>query len=229
MIFAVVNTKGGVGKTTLSVNIAIARAMAGCDVLLVDGDEQGTSADFTQLRAEKMAVVAQPGLPEPVGMAGYTAMRLRGREVRSEVIKLRAKFDDIIIDVGARDNEALRAALTTADDVLIPVLPSSFDVWALDQIVSLVSEARGINEGLRAHAVLNAADPVGRDNDEARAVLQDMNGIGILPGVIVRRKAFRNAAAQGRGVLDMVPADPKAVEELRALVAALFDTKSTSE
>ena len=62
-----------------------------------------------------------------------------------------------------------------------------------------------------------------------RSVLQDMDGIEMLPGVMVRRKAFRNAAAQGRGVLDMAPSDPKAVEELRALVAALFDGEAKSE
>jgi chromosome partitioning protein len=139
------------------------------------------------------------------------------------------KFDDIVIDVGGRDSEALRAALTTADTVLVPILPSSFDVWALDQIANLISEARSINEGLRALAVLNAADPTGRDNEEARSVLRDMDGIKILPGIVVRRKAFRNAAAQGRGVLDMVPPDPKAVEEMRVLVAGLFDGEATSE
>ena len=60
MILAVGNTKGGVGKTTLAVNLAVARALAGHDLLLVDGDEQGTALTFTQLRAERL------------GEAGYT-------------------------------------------------------------------------------------------------------------------------------------------------------------
>jgi chromosome partitioning protein len=72
-------------------------------------------------------------------------MRLRGREVRSEVEKLAGKFDDTVVDVGGRDNEGLRAALTVADAVLIPLTPSSFDVWALDRIVSLVGEAKAVN------------------------------------------------------------------------------------
>ena len=52
MILAVGNTKGGVGKTTLAVNLAVALALAGRDLLLVDGDEQGTALTFTQLRTE---------------------------------------------------------------------------------------------------------------------------------------------------------------------------------
>ena len=60
MILTVGNVKGGVGKTTLAVNIAIARALAGRDVLLVDGDEQGTAAAFTDLRGGPSARPATP-------------------------------------------------------------------------------------------------------------------------------------------------------------------------
>ena len=66
MILVVGNTKGGVGKTTLAVNLAIARALAGRDVLLVDGDEQGTAIGFTELRTEQL------------GRPGYTAVSLHG-------------------------------------------------------------------------------------------------------------------------------------------------------
>ena len=88
----------------------------------------------------------------------------------------------------------------------------------------LVREAKGVNPKLRAVAALNAADAQGHDNDEALSVLRETEGVEALPSMLIRRKAYRNAAAQGRGVTDMNPKDPKAVEEMQALVRAIFPT-----
>jgi chromosome partitioning protein len=213
MILAVANTKGGSGKTTLATNIAVARALAGRDVLLVDADSQGSAADFTALRTETL------------GEAGYSLARLLGREVRTEVAKLAKRFDDTVIDVGGRDNESLRAALVVADAVLIPVLPSSFDVWSFSTMVGLAREAQAVNDRLSVLAVLNAADAQGQDNDDARELIRETDGVDLLPCQIGRRKAYRNAAAGGRSVLDSSPKDPKAVAEINALVAAIFGAR----
>jgi len=183
VILAVGNTKGGVGKTTLAVNLAILRALAGRDVLLVDGDEQGTAASFTDLRAEQL------------GTPGYTAVSLQGTAVRTQVRQMAGKYDDVLIDVGGRDTGSLRAALTVADRLLVPVQPRSFDVWAVERMAELVTEARALNERLEAFSVLNAADAQGRDNEEAAAALREVPSIAYLPGPVVRRKAFPNAAA----------------------------------
>ena len=183
MILTVGNVKGGVGKTTLAVNIAISRALAGRDVLLVDGDEQGTAAAFTDLRAAAL------------GAPGYTAVILQGAALRTQVRQLASKYDDIVIDVGGRDTGSLRAALTVADTLLIPVQPRTFDVWSVEQMAELVREARAINERLRALAVLNAADAAGKDNDEAAAALAAADGLAW---------ALRTAAAAGRSVVETV-------------------------
>ena len=90
-VIAVGNVKGGVGKTTLAVNLTICEALRGIDVLLIDGDEQGTARAFTQLRAETL------------GATGYTAVSLRGAEIRTQVRQLRSKYQRIVIDVGGRE------------------------------------------------------------------------------------------------------------------------------
>jgi chromosome partitioning protein len=214
MILTIGNVKGGVGKTTLAVNFAIARALQGRDVLLIDGDEQGTALTFTELRSEQ------------TGLSDYTAVALTGAAVRTQARQLAPKYADIVIDVGGRDTGSFRAALTITDRLLIPVQPRTFDVWAMDQVWSLIEEALILNERLQALCVLNAADPVGRDNDEAAAALAAYAGVRYLNCPVIRRKVFPNASARGQSVLEYAPRDSKAVDELTKLMAFVYQTET---
>jgi hypothetical protein len=74
------------------------------------------------------------------------------------------------------DTSSLRAALTVADILVVPVLPATFDVWSLDPPQELIHEAREINRPLRAIVILNAADAQGRDNEEPAAIIRDKEG-----------------------------------------------------
>jgi len=208
MILAVGNTKGGVGKTTLAVNIAAARALRGRDVLLIDGDEQASAATFAQIRAATTA-------------ADFATVQLHGAAIRQQMRSLAERYDEIVIDVGGRNTESLRAALTVADVILIPFQPRSIDLWAAAQIGAIIAEARHVNPGLRAWAVLNVADPQGPDNIDAAAALQ-AQGIEALPWAVGRRKAFPNAFSGGLSVLEQERKDPKAVSEILFIVDALY-------
>jgi chromosome partitioning protein len=213
MILTVGNTKGGVGKTTLALNIAIARALVGRDVWLIDGDRQGTAQTAISIRAE---AGHQPG----IACATYPD----GPTLRAQVQQQAKKFDDIVIDAGGRDSTALRAALTLSDVLLVPFQPRSFDVWALEDIAELIDEVRSVRDGLRAYAVLNCADPgeSSTDNAEAAAAVANVAQFEYLATPIRRRKSFANGAGQGLSVLEIKPADKKACNELNALVSALF-------
>lgn len=213
MIVTVGNTKGGVGKTTISVNLAIARALAGRDVWLIDGDRQGTAQTAISIRAEA-------GHSPGIACATYPD----GPTLRAQVQQQAGKFDDVVIDAGGRDSTALRAALVLSDVLLVPFQPRSYDVWALNDIAALVDEARSVRDGLRVYAVLNCADPgtTSTDNSEAAAAVADVPQFEYLPTPIRRRKAFANAAGQGLAVLELSPKDAKAIEELNHIVSALF-------
>jgi chromosome partitioning protein len=213
MILTIGNIKGGVGKTTLAVNITIARATLGSDVLLVDGDEQHTALTFTELRNSQL------------GHTDYTAVSLHGAAIRTQVRQLTPKYTDIVIDVGGRDTGSLRAALTVTNTLLIPVQPRSFDIWAIDHVADLVREAREINPTMRALVFLNAADAQGRDNQDAAEALQSIQDIEFLDIFVGRRKAFPNAASAGKAVLEQSPKDQKAVEELTTLLQVIYSGK----
>jgi len=213
MIVTVGNTKGGVGKSTMALQIALTRALAGRDVWLVDGDRQGTAQTAVAIRAE---AAREPGLA--------CAQYVDGPTLRTQVQRQATKYDDVIIDAGGRDSTALRAALTLSDVLLVPVQPRSVDVWALADIAALVDEARAVRDGLRALAFLNCADPAAgsSDNADTAAAMAEYPGLAYLDAPVRRRKAFANAMGMGLSVAEMQPRDPKAIEELQTLISSLF-------
>ena len=145
------------GKSTLAVQLAITWARDGRDVLLVDGDKQGSVQKFIAFRTE---AERQP----PVVCVQYTD----GRVLRDQVRLQAPRYQDVVIDAGGHDSTTLRAALLLSHAVLVPFLPRTVDVLALGDMAALIEEARGVRDGLLAMAVLNIADPgVSSDNTDA--------------------------------------------------------------
>src|SRR5512134_3300433 len=126
MILALLNQKGGVGKSTISVHIAAGLAKRGRRIMLVDADPQGSALDWSATRsAEPMFPVI--GLPRP--------------NLHKEMPSHAGRYEDVVIDGPPRVNELTRSALLAADFALIPVQPSPYDVWAAKEIVDLIREA----------------------------------------------------------------------------------------
>jgi chromosome partitioning protein len=206
MIYTIGGIKGGSGKTTIASNLAVMLHLKGRDVLFVDADDQETATDFTHWRNENL----------PNG-AGYTAIQLANNAVRTEVLKLKSKYDDIVIDTGGRDTTSQRAALTVSDVYIAPFIPRSFDMWTLEKVVRLIDEMRTAKPDLRAYAVLNKTDSRGSDNDEAKEFLAETNSIVLVDATLGHRKSFANAASKGLSVVEFKPADDKAIGEITAL------------
>ncbi len=215
MIILAGGIKGGSGKTTIATHLAIIRSQQGKDVLLIDADDQETSSDFTVLRNEKMG-----------GNAGYTCIKLTGSAVRTEVLRLSTKYDDIIIDTGGRDTTSQRAAISIAHKMIIPFIPRSFDIWTIEKVSALVEEMQQANPTIQPCTFLNRVDARGIDNKEAEDILKENSIIKFMDTPIGTRKAFGNAAAQGLSVTELKPQDEKASVEIMTLYKYIFDIKS---
>ena len=215
MIIVVGGIKGGSGKTTIATNIAIMRSYEKPNILLVDADDQETSYDFSTLRNSK-----EEDLPQ------YTCIKLTGQAVRTEISKLKANYNDIIIDTGGRDTISQRAALSIADILLIPFVPRSFDLWTLDAVSSVIEEIKQINQNIQSYAFLNRADSRGLDNSDAQECIKDTSNIKMLTNsIICNRKVFGNAAAEGKSITELKLQDKKAILEMKTLYNYVFNEK----
>ena len=217
MIVTIGGIKGGVGKSLIAVNLTVIRALMNKRVLLVDGDEQGTSGDWTDHRIGL-------GITTP-----WTTIRLKSSAIRTEIKKMMPDYDDIIIDCGGRDTTSLRAALTVSDVFLVPFQPKSFDIWTSSKVSSLVEEARSINPLLQAYSFINCGGSRGKDNEEAQEILKQVEGISLIPVAVGLRKAFSNATAEGLGIVEFKPQDKKASSEIKTLYKHIFDIKKASK
>ncbi|ADH89501.1 Cobyrinic acid ac-diamide synthase [Ancylobacter novellus DSM 506] len=206
MIIGLLNQKGGVGKTTLATHIAGELASEGARVAVIDADPQGSALDWAQTRA-------QSGLPRLFGVIGLA------REVlHQEVPDLAKANDHIVIDGPPRVTALARSTILASDLILIPVQPSSYDLWASMEIVGLVNEARMFKPDLKAAFVVNrciTGTVVGRDMRSA------LDGeIPALNTVIGQRIAFVESVATGRLVREL-DGRGQAAKEITALTAEL--------
>jgi chromosome partitioning protein len=210
-IIAVVNQKGGTGKTTVSMNLAGALARRGRRVCVIDADPQGT--------ATRWAASAPDADPFPASVLGLSAA---GGKVHREVRKIVGDYDFVLIDCPpAADSPVPQSALLVADLCLIPVIPSPPDLWATIGIRTVVENASDINEALKARLLVNQLQSnVGIARD-AMEILPEF-GIEVCKARLHHRAAYKQAALDGQSVHKGGSRAKLAVEEVEALTAEVL-------
>lgn len=211
MILVFGGIKGGSGKTTIAVNLAVARA-GKYKVLLVDGDDQESASDWY---AERKS--CYPNLSPNLDFIKVSEIA-----ARDQLISVADLYDTIIVDTGGRDTATQRAALSVADRLLLPFQPRSVDIWTLKKVSALIDEIHNINPELKCSGFVNKAFANSTDNDDAMSAINEASNIDLISIKIGDRKAFSNAFGAGLTVPEIKPKAERAIEELQALYLHCF-------
>ena len=194
-IVAVLNQKGGSGKTTLAINLAHALQQDGETVLLVDADPQGSTRDWHE--ANGGAVLPVVGLD---------------RETLARDLKVVGSYDWILIDGAPQIAKLSAVAVKVADLVLIPVQPSPFDVWACADLVEMVEARQEVTGGRPpAYFVVSRAIKNTRLSQEVGAAVADY-GLPVFQAGTTQRVVYPTAASQGKTVLETFPDEIQAIK-----------------
>lgn len=199
-VIAVLNQKGGSGKTTIATHLARALQLQGSSVLLVDSDKQGSARDWSAVNESNPVTVI--GLDRPT----------LDRDLKNISDK-----DFVVIDGSPQATDLAVSAIKAADFVLIPVQPSPYDIWATSDLVDLVKQRIEMTDNkLKSAFVVSRAIKNTRISGEVSEVLTEY-GLPVLDAKIVQRIAYPNSAAIGKTVFETESKSSDAVAEMNAL------------
>lgn len=214
-VIAIANSKGGVGKTTISRNIALACHINNQKTLALDCDPQKSLEKYFSSRAERLDTIELD-----------CDVKTEATGLRRDILHRAEKYDRVVVDVGGRDSVAMRQVLMAANVVIIPTTTGQESTDALEQMIDAVEDARGVNERLRAYILINMApsdphDTTASITAEGLAELYEGKA-DVLDTRIKHRKAWLQSGYDGYAIWEMSSkGENKAAAEFEALIGEL--------
>lgn len=211
MITIIGCNKGGAGKTTTAVNVAVALAKKGADVCLVDADPQRSASLW---HAEREAAELLPAIT-----------LIEKRDNISSTLKVLAeKFDHVIVDVAGRNSRELITGATVADLIIAPHQCSQFDLDTLVELQDQVIKIRDLNPSLRVLIYHSMASTNASVKDKERAdflaYLAEFPEFQVLESIGFSRKVYKDASSEGRSVIET--SNAMAASEIMGVVKEVY-------
>ena len=209
---AMLNQKGGSGKTTIAINLAHAFQRLGDDVLIVDADPQGTARDWSDSSVE--------GICPVVGLDRESLAR--------DLPAVAQPYDWVVIDGPPQLAGISAAAVRVADVVLIPVQPSPYDIWSCADLVDILDARRTVTDGLpHAAFVVSRAITNSKLSNQISDALEAY-GLPVLKSRTTQRVAYPTTAADGHTVFsDPSSLASQEIEAIREEVEAMLNDTSS--
>jgi len=202
MMILVGGEKGGSGKSCLAQNLAVYFARnKKAIVLMVDCDPQRTTSDWIQARNN------DPSLP------AINCIQLYGK-IRNDLLSLAQHYDYVVIDCGGQDNLALRAAMSVADHVVIPLRPKRRDLKTVPHMEDMLSTCKMVNPKMIASFVIAQCPSLPNQVKrilEAKDVCRSF-GINVLDAITYNRNVYDDSEEQGLSVIEIDPEGKAAIE-----------------
>ena len=225
--------KGGTGKSTIAVNLAIMATLMKHDVVLLDTDKQGSSRNFINHRNEAKVEPTPP------------CLQIRGKHLHSEIENLVSKFDLVIIDAGGKDSVELRSSMacSAVSALYSPLQPSEFDLETLSTVDELTYLSLSYNPNLETHIIFNQCPTHSKITvtQEAIELIDNFDNVRACTSTLGHRVAFSYSKSRHQCVAEFeyqkMAAMPKyqakkysnkASEEMIALYYEIFEEQFTA-
>jgi chromosome partitioning protein len=199
-IIAILNQKGGVGKTTLATNIATKLHLDNEKVLLIDSDPQGSARDWHAVGNSDLPVI---GLDRPT--------------LDKNIGKIACTFDWVVIDGAPQLTDMAISSIKCADLVIIPVQPSPYDIWASSDLVDIIKQRQQINNDIpKAYFCISRKIANTTLSKDVFVALNDY-AFPIMRASTSQRIIYPKSAAEGKSIFDQ-PKKHEAIEEITAIL-----------